>query len=136
MKNGRLIRGMNRIGGAVCCALLVAFGGFFSTIALSKNKQSSEKQKAAAPQKTRPRGSQPPATKSSSDNRGAPTGAGNAGGGSYGGALESSGSTKATEVKGQIRNLSMMLVLKNQKDRIEFVRMRRDYRKEILETKY
>jgi hypothetical protein len=98
-----------------------------------KSSSASSKQKSSrGPANSSTKGS----GKSSSGVQTAAPVSGSGGGSSYGGALESSGSGKATEVKGQIRNLSMMLVLKNQKDRIEFVRMRRDYRKEILDTKY
>ena len=40
---------------------------------------------------------------------------------------------KPLEVKGQSRNLNMMLVLRNEKDKIKFVKMRENYREEILE---
>lgn len=41
---------------------------------------------------------------------------------------------KAIEIKGQTRNLNMMLILKSKKEKISFVRMRRNYRDEILAT--
>jgi hypothetical protein len=44
---------------------------------------------------------------------------------------ESSGSQKPLEVNGQSRNLNMMLVLRNDKDKIKFVRPRESYRDEI-----
>lgn len=40
------------------------------------------------------------------------------------------------KVRGQTRNLNMMLVLKSKEDRIKFIKIRRDYRKEILATQY
>ena len=43
---------------------------------------------------------------------------------------------KPLEVRGQSRNLSMMLVLKNSKDKIEFVNVRENFEKEILNTSY
>lgn len=42
----------------------------------------------------------------------------------------------AVEVRGQARTLSMMLVLKNGKDSINFIKVRKDYRPEILGTEY
>lgn len=42
----------------------------------------------------------------------------------------------AIEVRGQARTLSMMLVLKNGKDGINFIKVRKDYRPEILSTDY
>src|SRR4051812_6933380 len=42
----------------------------------------------------------------------------------------------AVEVRGQARTLSMMLVLKNGKDSINFIKVRKDYRPEILNTDY
>ena len=44
---------------------------------------------------------------------------------------ESSGSQKPLEVNGQSRNLNMMLVLRNDKDKIKFVHPRENYRDEI-----
>lgn len=41
---------------------------------------------------------------------------------------------KPLEVKGQTRTLSMRLILKNGKDRIQFVENRKDFRSEILST--
>ena len=43
-------------------------------------------------------------------------------------------SQKALEVKGQARNLSMMLVLKNRADNIDFVKPRQNYQNEIKST--
>ena len=45
-------------------------------------------------------------------------------------------SDKVFEVRGQSRNLSMMLVLKNRKDNLEFVKARENYANEIKETSY
>lgn len=45
-----------------------------------------------------------------------------------------SDSQKALEVKGQARNLSMMLVLKNRSDNIDFVKPRQNYNDEIKNT--
>jgi hypothetical protein len=45
-----------------------------------------------------------------------------------------SDSEKALEVRGQSRNLSMMLVLKNRKDSIDFVKPRETYSEEIKNT--
>ncbi len=45
-------------------------------------------------------------------------------------------SGKSIEVRGQARSLSMMLVLKNKKDDINFVKPRENYRKESRETEY
>ena len=42
----------------------------------------------------------------------------------------------ALEVRGQSRTLSMMLVLKNGKEAINFIKVRRDYRPEITTTPY
>ena len=44
---------------------------------------------------------------------------------------EPSGSQKPLEVNGQSRNLNMMLVLRNDKDKIKFVHPRENYRDEI-----
>lgn len=43
---------------------------------------------------------------------------------------------KPLQVTGQSRNLSMMLVLKSEKDRVRFVEVRRSYRGEVLKTDY
>jgi hypothetical protein len=45
---------------------------------------------------------------------------------------EQSGSQKPLEVNGQSRNLNMMLVLRNDKDKIKFVHPRENYHDEIL----
>ena len=45
-------------------------------------------------------------------------------------------SDKVFEVRGQSRNLSMMLVLKNRKDNIDFVKARENFASEIKETSY
>jgi hypothetical protein len=42
----------------------------------------------------------------------------------------------AVEVRGQARTLSMMLVLKNGKDSINFIKVRKDYHAEIQATNY
>jgi hypothetical protein len=42
----------------------------------------------------------------------------------------------AVEVRGQARTLSMMLVLKNGKDGINFIKVRKDYHPEILNTDF
>ncbi len=52
---------------------------------------------------------------------------------SIGGVAESD---KAIQVTGQSRNLSMLLTLRNEKDRIKFVEVRRDFRPEIGQTQY
>ena len=44
-----------------------------------------------------------------------------------------SGAQKPLEVKGQSRNLNMLLTLRNDKDKIKFVKVRDNYREEILE---
>lgn len=43
---------------------------------------------------------------------------------------------KPLEVTGQSRNLNMVLVLKNDKDKIKFVEVRRSYRDEVKKTQY
>lgn len=40
---------------------------------------------------------------------------------------------KPLEINGQNRNLNMMLVLRNDKDKIKFVKMRENYHDEIME---
>jgi hypothetical protein len=45
-----------------------------------------------------------------------------------------SSGTKPLEIRGQTRNLNMLLVLKNKKEKIEFVHSREDYNGEILNT--
>lgn len=42
----------------------------------------------------------------------------------------------AVEIRGQARSLSMMLVLKNGKDSINFIKPRKDYKAEISTTEY
>jgi hypothetical protein len=42
--------------------------------------------------------------------------------------------TEAIEVKGQSRNFNMKLILRTKKDKISFVKTRKDYREEILST--
>ncbi len=46
------------------------------------------------------------------------------------------GPQQPLEVKGQARQLSMMLVLKNEKDQINFVQLRTDYKNEIPTTEF
>ena len=43
---------------------------------------------------------------------------------------------KPLEVRGQSRQLSMMLVLKNSKDKIQFVKVRENFEREIMNTSY
>lgn len=43
---------------------------------------------------------------------------------------------RAVEVRGQSRTLSMMLVLKNGKENINFIKVRKDYNPEILATNF
>lgn len=40
------------------------------------------------------------------------------------------------KVTGQTRTLNMLLVLKNKRDRINFINVRRNFRGEILDTQY
>lgn len=40
---------------------------------------------------------------------------------------------KPLEINGQSRSLNMMLVLRNDKDKIKFVKLRENYRNEILD---
>lgn len=40
------------------------------------------------------------------------------------------------KVKGQTRNLNMMLLLKSKEDKIKFIKVRKNFRKEILNTQY
>ena len=47
-----------------------------------------------------------------------------------------SDSNSALEVRGQSRNLSMLLVLKNRKDNVNFVKPREHYSTEIQNTSY
>jgi hypothetical protein len=43
---------------------------------------------------------------------------------------------KPLKVMGQTRTLSMMLVLKNKKEKIDFIKVRQNYQNEILNTQY
>ncbi len=43
---------------------------------------------------------------------------------------------KPLEVRGQTRNLSMILTVSSKKDKIKFIKMRVNYRDEILRTQY
>lgn len=43
---------------------------------------------------------------------------------------------KPLEVKGQTRNVSMMVINQAEKDKLKFVTARRDFRDQILTTKY
>lgn len=43
-------------------------------------------------------------------------------------------SSEEIEVKGQTRNFNMTLMLKTKKDKISFVKTRRDFKEEILAT--
>jgi hypothetical protein len=43
---------------------------------------------------------------------------------------------KPLEVTGQSRNLSMVLVLKNDKDKIKFVEVRRNFKNEVKQTQF
>jgi hypothetical protein len=47
-----------------------------------------------------------------------------------------SDSQKSLEIRGQSRNLSMLLVLKNRHENIDFVKPRETYRTEIQNTQY
>jgi len=42
--------------------------------------------------------------------------------------------TEEIEVKGQSRNFNMKLILRSKKDKISFVKTRKNYREEILST--
>jgi hypothetical protein len=44
--------------------------------------------------------------------------------------------SKALEVRGQSRTLSMMLILRNGKENVNFVKVRQDYATEIAETEF
>ncbi len=53
------------------------------------------------------------------------------------GTFSSSGDgKKPIQVRGQTRMLNMSLILKSKKEKIRFVEIRQNYRKEILETRY
>lgn len=43
---------------------------------------------------------------------------------------------KPLEVKGQTRNVSMMVINQAEKDKLKFVTARKDFRDQILSTKY
>jgi len=43
---------------------------------------------------------------------------------------------KPLEVKGQTRNISMMLVNQNNKNKVKFVSGRNNFREEVLQTNY
>ena len=47
-----------------------------------------------------------------------------------------SGEPESLEIRGQTRTLSMMLVLQNKRDKIDFIKPRKNYRNEILRTEY
>lgn len=47
-----------------------------------------------------------------------------------------SDSQKSLEIRGQSRNLSMLLVLKNRHENIDFVKPRESYREEITQTEF
>jgi len=47
-----------------------------------------------------------------------------------------SDSQKSLEIRGQSRNLSMLLVLKNRHENIDFVKPRESYREEIPQTEF
>ena len=46
------------------------------------------------------------------------------------------GAENPLQVRGQVRNLNMMLILKNKKEKLNQIEVRRDYRNEIKKTKY
>ena len=48
----------------------------------------------------------------------------------------SSEDEEGLEIRGQTRTLSMMLVLQNRRDKIDFIKPRTDYRDWILSTEY
>lgn len=51
--------------------------------------------------------------------------------------LASLGGTPGTvQIRGQTRNLSMMLIMKNGKDEINFIKPRKDYHNEVLSTPF
>jgi hypothetical protein len=50
--------------------------------------------------------------------------------------ISSTNIEKPLQVRGQTRNLNMMLVVNNEKDRINFVQMRTEYKKEVSDTEY
>jgi hypothetical protein len=57
-------------------------------------------------------------------------------GGGGGGGLGGGEMRKPLEVKGQTRTINMMMVMQAQKDKINFIGPRRNYRKQILTTAY
>lgn len=56
--------------------------------------------------------------------------------GAFVGSSAGSGERKPLKVQGQSRNLSMMLVLKGEKDKIRFGDIRENYKREILNTNF
>ena len=46
------------------------------------------------------------------------------------------GAGQSFQIRGQTRNLNMMLVLKNGKDEINFIKPRRNYRAKVLATQF
>ncbi len=52
------------------------------------------------------------------------------------GSLANMDMNRSLEVRGQTRNLSMMLVLKNGKENIDFVKVRQNYENEISSTEF
>lgn len=46
------------------------------------------------------------------------------------------GASKALEIRGQARTLSMMLILRNGKENVNFVKVRQDYATEIANTEF
>ncbi len=47
-----------------------------------------------------------------------------------------SGPERSIQIRGQTRGLSMMLVLKNGKDEINFIKPRKNYRTKVLSTQF
>lgn len=62
----------------------------------------------------------------------APAGMAGVGFGAIGGATAS----KTLEIRGQARTLSMMLILRNGKEDVNFVKVRQDYSTEIAKTEF
>ncbi len=58
------------------------------------------------------------------------------GGGTVGPGGAKNDPNHAVEIRGQSRTLSMMLVLKNGKENINFIKIRKDYNPEIAGTQY
>lgn len=50
--------------------------------------------------------------------------------------ISSGSSDKAIEVKGQTRNLNMLLKLQGDKEQIDFIKLRKDYEEEIESLAY